>query len=363
MDRLDYAADYTIEVTRRNYPDLRIPWHARHEHFRCGNVDRPALLATQMRPAGADLILRAMIDLVVVSVLLDAGTGPQWVYRDAAGRAYSRSEGLAVASFDMFMAGAFSSDRGKPLCADIGGLRRLSIGDFERGLQVSDVNPLTGVAGRVGVLNRLGEVMERRPDVFPNGRPADLLRHVLRGSTVSAPDILRSILLELSPIWPARLALGGRNAGDVWRYRPLGEGVDGLVPFHKLSQWLTYSLMVPLADYGYAVGNISELTGLAEYRNGGLMIDAGLLELRDQSLQERAHAIDSELVVEWRALTVALLDLLADRMRHRLGLNHSRLPLAAVLQGGTWHAGRKIAIEKRPDGAPPLRVASDGTVF
>jgi hypothetical protein len=39
------------------------------------------------------------------------------------------------------------------------------------------------------------------------------------------------------------------------------------------------------------------------------------------------------------------------------------LPLAKILQGGTWAAGRKIARERRADGSPPLRVVSDGTVF
>ena len=114
---------------------------------------------------------------------------------------------------------------------------------------------------------------------------------------------------------------------------------------------------------GYKVTGIDELTGLAEYRNGGLMLDGGLLELRDPTLAVDVHEVGSELVVEWRALTVALLDLVAERVQRRLGKTPSELPLAAVLEGGTWHAGRKIAREKRPDGAPPLKVASDGTVF
>jgi len=37
--------------------------------------------------------------------------------------------------------------------------------------------------------------------------------------------------------------------------------------------------------------------------------------------------------------------------------------LARVLEGGTWAAGRRIARERRPDGAPPLAIESDGTVF
>jgi len=38
------------------------------------------------------------------------------------------------------------------------------------------------------------------------------------------------------------------------------------------------------------------------------------------------------------------------------------LPLAKVLEGGSWAAGRALA-EKHRGGLPPLRVVSDGTVF
>ena len=71
----------------------------------------------------------------------------------------------------------------------------------------------------------------------------------------------------------------------------------------------------------------------------------------------------SPLVVEWRALTVALLDRLAVVIRQRLGQDAESLPLARILEGGTWAAGRKLAFERRPDGSPPIKVISDGTVF
>jgi len=60
---------------------------------------------------------------------------------------------------------------------------------------------------------------------------------------------------------------------------------------------------------------------------------------------------------------VALLDRVADKIRRALGLDAATLPLAKVLEGGTWAAGRSIAFERRRDGAPPIKVISDGTVF
>ena len=67
--------------------------------------------------------------------------------------------------------------------------------------------------------------------------------------------------------------------------------------------------------------------------------------------------------MEWRALTVALLDRLADVVRARLKMDRQTLPLARILQGGTWTTGRNIAKKMRPDGGPPLKIVSDGTVF
>jgi hypothetical protein len=134
------------------------------------------------------------------------------------------------------------------------------------------------------------------------------------------------------------------------------------MPFHKLSQWLTYSLLEPFEWAGVQVEGVDALTGLPEYRNGGLFLDTGVLRLRDPAWAERTWNVSDELVVEWRALTVALLDELAPLVRARLGVDAEQMPLACLLEGGTWAAGRAIAARLR-DGRPPLTVVSDGTVF
>jgi len=46
----------------------------------------------------------------------------------------------------------------------------------------------------------------------------------------------------------------------------------------------------------------------------------------------------------------------------RAVLGKPDLPLACILEGGTWAAGRALAAEKR-NGNPPFAVNSDGTVF
>jgi hypothetical protein len=182
-----------------------------------------------------------------------------------------------------------------------------------------------------------------------------------RRAELTAPEILQTLLRLFGPIWPGRINLEGMSLGDCGRH-PAVPG-EGLVPFHKLSQWLTYSLVEPLEAAGLPVAEIDALTGLAEYRNGGLFIDCGILVPRDPAIFRCPLDALSEPVVEWRALTVALLDRLAERVRERLGKTAEEFPLPRVLEGGSWAAGREIARERRPDGAPPLTVISDGTLF
>ena len=110
------------------------------------------------------------------------------------------------------------------------------------------------------------------------------------------------------------------------------------------------------------MSDLDALTALPEYRNGGLLIDMGVLTPRLESALSRPYQVSDALVVEWRALTVALLDKLADLIRQRLGRDRTALPLANILEGGTWRAGRQLAFERR-GGLSPVQVQSDGTVF
>jgi hypothetical protein len=369
---LDPAVDLVLATMQKNYPNLDVPFHARWRHFVVGGVNRWIAIADTHRWRDQAARARAEFDLAIISVLLDAGAGPRWRYRDAAtGASIGRSEGLALASLDMFAAGAFSAVPGDPLRADAEALTRLSVADLRRGFQVDDNNELVGLEGRVALLRRLGEQVAAAPRIFARqgaARPGGLFDH-LRDETdstaIAAPAILAAVLCELGPIWPSRITLGGVALGDCWRHPALGRDADGsdLVPLHKLSQWLTYSLIEPLLRAAIAVRDIDGLTGLAEYRNGGLFVDTGVLILRDPADAASTHDVGSPLVVEWRSLTVALLDRLAEALRRRLGLDPVSLPLAKVLEGGTWAAGRAIARARRADGAPPIAVRSDGTVF
>lgn len=368
MERLDEVADYVLAVIKENYPDLKVPLHSRWGHFQVGGVDRLAVLNKKLARLSMEDRARAKLDLVLVSVLLDAGAGDSWRYTEASsGQTFSRSEGLAVASFQMFMAGMFSSDPLNPCQVDGRALTEFSIDQIVEGFQVSDDNSLVGIEGRLDLLRSLGDAVQQNFRFFINQRPGNLFDSLIatHGSHISAEHILSSVLNGLGTIWPGRISLGQTSLGDVWRYPSLGgeDSLESLVPFHKLSQWLTYSMIEPITEAGIVVSGVEKLTGLAEYRNGGLMLDRGLIELRDQANSAIKHRPDSELIVQWRALTIVLLDKIGDKVRAKLELSESQFPLAKVLEGGTWRAGRKAASEKRADRSPPLTLASDGTVF
>ncbi|GAS95975.1 protein of unknown function [Mycolicibacterium canariasense] len=352
-DALPATAAEVATVTRSRYPDLDVPFHSRWRHFEAGGITRVA---------GLDAA--AMIDLTVVSVLLDAGAGAQWRYAEhATGLSFTRSEGLGVASWHAFTDGVFSGDPDHPLRADAAGLRAMTTEALAAAFQVAPDNPLVGLDGRARLLRRLGAALADNAAVYgPDGRPGAMFDALVGpDKAVSAHAILSVLLSTLSSVWPSGNTIGDQALGDVWRHPAVpGPGASaGWMPFHKLSQWLTYSLLEPFGWAGVRVTGIEELTGLPEYRNGGLLIDTGVLGLRDTAVTQRDWSVGDELVVEWRALTVALLDELAPLVRTELGAD---VPLACVLEGGTWQAGRATAQRLR-GGLPPLAIISDGTVF
>ncbi|THG96249.1 hypothetical protein EW026_g5557 [Hermanssonia centrifuga] len=353
----DAVASFCLDLMKRDFGSnfSSIPPHGRWRHLDAGHPRVEPLIAkwnTSPNPPDTKEVCRRLVDLFLVSVLLDAGAGNTWKYVEPqSGQSFSRSEGLGVASINMFEEGFFSGNPQNPYQVDAEGLSRISTENTTRAMQVTSSNPMVGIEGRTALLQNLSTALKASPVFFgADARPGNLVdflesESILDGSTRRVPvaALWAALIDGLTPIWPAtRSTLGGVPLGDCWPCEALkpaavAEG-DELVPFHKLTGWITYSLLEPLEKVlKWRFEGVEDMTGLPEYRNA---------------------------IVEWRAMTVIELDRIANSIRSKLGLTREQLTLAQVLESATWKGGREIAKQKRPaTGGPPIEIESDGTVF
>ncbi|TVY14343.1 Uracil catabolism protein 4 [Lachnellula arida] len=404
MSMFDATTKFVVSIIKRDFaPDYAsIPPHGRWQHFSVGGRDRiEELLKTWPKNVDQSERCRRLLDLFLVSVLLDAGAGTSWSYKSIEnGKVYKRSEGLAIASLEMFKSGAFSSDKSQPHQVDSEGLQRLTLGVMRSGLQVSDSNPIAGLDGRTELLIKLSEALKNHAYFGADGRPGNMLDYLISHPTTQASSVpiiilptLWSVLMDgLAPIWPSsRTAIDGTPLGDAWPLSsmptsPTSQPWETIVPFHKLTQWLCYSLMQPMSKLmNIHFAGAELMTGLPEYRNGGLFIDTGVLNLKPKEekrgiQQFRANnakegtvnmevvpmfSPDDDVIIEWRAVTVGFLDLLLEKVNQKLGLQGvEQLSLPQMLEAGSWKGGREMAEISRPNTqCPPIAILSDGTVF
>lgn len=288
MDRLPAVVDYGQQIIARDYPGGigSIPPHGRWRHLDTQGVHRIGSLRTQWEKARLDQVeqTRCLVELFVVSVLLDAGAGPTWSYSPEAepGKSYTRSEGLAVASYYMFTSGLFSADPAQPCRVDAVKLSQLSVAQIRHGFQADrDGNDMTGIEGRADLLARLGTcVLEDAQGFFSSAHGPPRLGHVVdrilaqrRGDHVDLQVVWECLLHGLSSIWPNRLMLDGESLGDVWPCPALQASLppsapveESYIPFHKLTQWMTYSVIEPLQTVlGLHIDGMDQLTARASY--------------------------------------------------------------------------------------------------
>ena len=229
-----------------------------------------------------------MIDLAVVSVLLDAGAGPDWRYVEAGhGQRSPDPRGWAWRACTPSAPGCSPATRREPLQVDAAGLRRLTADRLAEAFQVA--RAIRWWAWTAAWRCCAGSAMRwpRGPGVGAvAGQAACFDRHGDRSAGRRRHDILSQLV---------GVAVGYLVGGQhYWRSaarrllappRRSGPGLTrGWMPFHKLSQWLTYSLLEPFEWAGVTVTGLDALTGLPEYRNGGLLLDTGVLRLRDPAL-------------------------------------------------------------------------------
>ena len=371
LDRLETAADLVAETTRAAYPSLEVPLHSRWRHFEFQGVDRWAALAGA-RSWSVEEAARAAFDLAIVSVLLDAGAGTRWTYHDRmSGATVGRSEGLALATLTMFEDGAFSADPSDPLRVDACRAARSSGEKFRRGLQINDANPLVGVEGRISQLRRLGQVVAEHPEIFgqhDKPRPGGLYDALAAGFERADHPGAGDPFGTASP-FDANLAIAPDACG-----RSVGRLLAAPAAADKgYDRWLgavaqASAVACLFADRAAAMGRLRRdrrrrphwPCGIPQWR---------AVRGHGRSQLARSRRCDAR---SRRGIAAGGRMARADRRAARRAGRQSTpsaefgcaaFPLAKLLQGGTWAAGRALAGKLRADGSPPIRVISDGSVF
>ncbi|KAI9254311.1 hypothetical protein BY458DRAFT_442704 [Sporodiniella umbellata] len=396
---------YVISMIKRDFDTpSEIPVYGRWRHFDVGGKPRLNQQLQLWSNAGIDQLeqTRRLIDILVVACLMDMKPCQTWTYTEpSTGRKFKRKDGVAIAILDLFLNGIFSSDPAQPLRVDSEALVHLALEDLHRGLQFNESNKFEGLEERHEILVNLGFALRRRPDYFGNHikRPGNMMDYLQshpstiktkKGPLISI-ETLWPVVQEMGEIWASEENIGGTQGyGDVWPCTAIMNGSckgndDHFVPFHKLSQWIVYSLMEPMEKLlGATIEGTDLLTPLPDYCNGGLLIDTGFLTLKPKDYErglKNYHAnsllpyqpkievapmfdMSDPVITEWRALTVAYLDLVADRVRQTFRLGKKDLSLSQLIQGGTWSAGRELAEISRPNThEPPIVIKMDKRVI
>lgn len=416
--QLPLLAERVAALALKRFPGRDQPVHSCWRHFEAGGVARTAELDAALAGRSPDEAARARFDLAVLTALLDAPPGPQWSFSEqatmdklalpaqrqdrdqlmamldqaaggrsdaladpapapqaGAGARLSGAQGLGVACFRAFMAGVFSADPADPLRADAATLKLLDGAALRAVFQTSPANALVGLDARATLLNRLGQTAQdeaRNEGIDARaGLLCERLTHRGRLGALTATELLGEVLRSLTPIWSGLRRVQHLPAGDIWPHHWAGgeagtEGAQdstsaGYVALHRPALWLSYSLLEPLQSAGLQVSGVCALPGLADSVHGALMLDSGVIVPRHASDLGRSWKLHDEFVVEWRALTLALLEALAAGVRERLASSAEQLPLARLLETSSA-LGHEIASGLR-GGAPPFAVESDGTLY
>jgi hypothetical protein len=393
LSKVDDVVDFVSAVINRDFTGKynTIPPHGRWGHLNAGGELRVESLIEEWRAKGVDGIEigKKLIDLFVFSVLIDAGAGNEWVYKErSSDKEFNRSEGLAIVSLDMFKDGALSADPQDPHKVNATELISFTKDKLTDAFQISQGNPLTGTDGRLHLLQNLGKALSSNKELFgEDGRPGNIIEYLhshSQNDSFELPLLWDALMEGFTSIWPkGRTQVEGISLGDAWPLSTtskLGAAnvIDTIVPFHKLTQWLCYSLLVPLEGYGYKfeISKQGLQTGLPEYRNGGLIYDLGVISLKPEHL-ERGLELSREIasttldipsftpgdgvIVEWRAVTIGFLDHLLPLINKKINYE---LSLPQLIEAGSWKSGREIAAKLRPSTkGPPIDLYSDGTVF
>lgn len=247
-----------------------------------------------------------------------------------------------------FAAGAWTAGSRGSAVLDAPGIGRVLAGDGSVALPET-VAELLADTDRRQRLAQLAHGLEQQPELFGiEGRFGELVARLVSGPSPAADPaapagaaaaglhvqrVVDSLAPLIDPVVASTVRIGGRLAGDVWRH-PLAWAEDRsreLVPFHTLLLALTLDLVEPLQEAGRPLVDLDQLPIPATRALAGDVLRLGLVRSRHAAVGRLRHPPGSDIVVELRALAVALADRLVDRLRAELDRNVRDLPVVRLI--------------------------------
>lgn len=349
LTKLDDALGLVLETTKEIYPDFQIPPYGIWRAFETGGIDRWSAMASAREFETAQEMLLAAADLALLALFMKTRHPGNWVFEDPmTGSKVAGDDALALAAFHMFASGSFSGEMTDPYRVDAETLVRLDLNELTSGLQWDRDADHELLGAMQAHLKRFGEAMALRPDLFSEGnvtRPGVLALRLAgeAGAGIDASKLLDNLLETFAPVWDGGAKAGDVGLGDSFDYTGKSAGSETTtVPFHLCAQEMVYSLVEPFAWAGFEVTGLQDLTPPSDLAHAALFVQTGVLAISSENDEALPEETKTDRMVELRAVSAALADKLADRLRSELDVSADQVPLTCILEGGTSRAGLRI---------------------
>ncbi|WFE89280.1 DUF1688 family protein [Roseibium porphyridii] len=349
LTKLDDALGLVLETTKEIYPDFQIPPYGIWRAFETGGIDRWSAMASAREFESAQEMLLAAADLALLALFMKTRRPGNWVFEDPmTGSKVAGDDALALAAFHMFASGSFSGEMTDPYRVDAETLVRLDLNELTSGLQWDRDADQELLSAMQAHLKRFGEAMALRPDLFSEGnvtRPGVLALRLAgeADAGIDASKLLDNLLETFAPVWDGGAKAGDVGLGDSFDYTGKSAGSETTtVPFHLCAQEMVYSLVEPFAWAGFEVTGLQDLTPPSDLAHAALFVQTGVLAISSENDEALPEETKTDRMVELRAVSAALADKLADRLRSELDVSADQVPLTCILEGGTRRAGLRI---------------------
>ena len=274
---------------------------------------------------------------------------------------HSRSEGIAIAIYDMFVSGFFSSSIKNKYQVNSSILTYLRFRIFSEKFQNTINNSIIGIKNRHSLLINLGKTLKKNK----LSRPSDFFDKYNINDTISVKELWNFIVNDFKDIWNIYNKDDKETIGDIWTHPylkiPCIEKSE-LMPFHKISQWIIYSLIDVIKNYGnYKITDTMILSALPEYRNAGLLLEYQVITPKNRLAFSKIYTIKDTFVVELRGLTIAILEYLLNDINSERSIEE-KYSMSEFLENGSWSLGREIAYKKN-NGDLPINLILEGNYF